>query len=78
MTNRRLDIYITRLIISYFNVIISYKSSEANNIRRTCDIKSSTRRITSTTRHISQEVIYHGKCELDSHTDTIVAGKNCV
>ena len=23
-------------------------------------------------------MIYHGKCEMDSHADTIVAGKNCV
>ncbi len=42
-------------------------------------IISSHRRTAATTTKISRKVAtIYGRCELDSHTDTIVAGSNCV
>ena len=41
---------------------------------------SGSRRQISVAQHTSSSpaATHHAKCELDSHADTIVAGKNCV
>ena len=43
-------------------------------------MNSSTRRrkIASSIKTETSNVVTHGKCELDSHADTTVAGKNCI
>ena len=50
-----------------------------NSNRWIADIKTSERRISSSLRRISdvQGQPFHGRCEMDSHADTTVAGKNC-
>ena len=50
-----------------------------NDILNVCQLRSTARRA-SAARTISdtkRNTIVHGKCELDSHADTIVAGSNC-
>ena len=39
---------------------------------------SSTRRKIASSKAARSNAITHGNCELDSHADSIVAGKNCV
>ena len=53
---------------------------ETNKGQNTSDIQISERKISSTKCTISKIVgeLFHGRCELDSHADTTVAGKNCV
>ena len=52
---------------------------ETNKGRNTSDIQSLERKISSTKRNIIKIVgePFHGRCTLDSHADTTVAGKNC-
>ena len=47
--------------------------------RQTSDIKTSDRRVLSTIQKIGATNAYpiHGRCEMDSHADTTVAGRNC-
>ena len=52
---------------------------ETTTYRVIGDITTSERRISSTKRKLSasSREQYHGRCEMDSHADTTVAGKNC-
>ena len=55
-----------------------HRSSLANNTRHISGMVTGRRRVTSSARSSSHATISHGKCELDSHADTIVADRNCV
>ena len=59
---------------------LSLDYSKATTSRRICRFSSSARRISSSTsgRPRTIDGRTYGKCELDSHADTIVAGGNCV
>ena len=72
-------------IFHHFIVLPTLKSyreattfSLTSSNRRVCTITTSTRRkISSSMSKLSKSTVY-GNCELDSHADSIVAGKNCV
>ena len=51
---------------------------KTTHLRSICQFHTSTRRVCSSQQsHHRNSPIVHGKCELDSHSDTIVAGANC-
>ena len=65
--------------LHWFHIRHCYATLQ-NDIVNVCQLKSTARR-TSAARTISDTkrgAIVHGKCEFDSHADTIVAGSNCV
>ena len=45
---------------------------------RICAFTSGDRKVYSSTVTSSPHKVYYGHCELDSHADKIVAGKNCI
>ena len=52
--------------------------SQTTHLRSICQFHTSTRRVCSSQQsHHRNSSIVHGKCELDSHADTTVAGANC-
>ena len=72
---------IARMIyIVYHHVACSSKATITYRTRKLGMLISGSRRQISVTQHTSSSpaATHHGKCELDSHADTIVAGKNCV
>ena len=67
-----------------FLLFINYYHSRAINYpiisthRRISVIASSPRRTIASSKAASPTTTHYGKCELDSHADSIVAGKNCI
>ena len=69
---------------NFITILLNYDSFVHEQQKNDCQIQFiasiyySTRSISSTVRkpdHTSEE--FHGRAELDSHTDTTVAGRNC-
>ena len=48
------------------------------NHRHISTLVTGCRRISSSARKVQTNAITYGKCEMDSHANTIVAGRNCV
>ena len=71
-------------MLSIFKIVHSIiqhfkDSSIATKHRHIYRLFSGPRRIiSSSSSSPTNKTIYHGKCKLDSHADTIVAGRNCV
>ena len=75
-----LSLLLVSIFINMFQHNYSHNYSYNCPSRRIADIRTSTRTI-SQARRISKAVPVdpiHGRCELDSHADTIVAGSNCL
>ena len=70
--------WIDNLYYKFIKSIISHPR-QATQIRYISRICSSARRASVSASSSALPVSsYHGRCELDTHADTIVAGKNCV
>ena len=49
-----------------------------NQTRHICAFTSGSRKLSALTVTSSTSKVHCGQCELDSHADTILAGKNCI
>ena len=63
----------------YANLYTHNNTHKTNNFCKTSYIQTLERKISSTKRTIRKIVgeHFHGRCELDSHAGTTIAGKNC-
>ena len=65
----------------FTNLFHRHALRSSNYSSSICKLKSTPRRASAaSTAHSNKKMnnIVHGKCELDSHADTIVAGSNCI
>ena len=70
------------IITYYLSLLLFHKHATLKTLttssRRICRLTSSRRVIASSQRTKQNNTKVYGNCELDSHADTIVAGKNCI
>ena len=59
-------------------LLIHHRYRIATKHRHLAALTSTNRRISSSSQKSPSHTIHYGKCKMDSHTDTIVAGCNCV
>ena len=59
-------------------LIFHCRSRIAIKRRYLAALTTANRRISSSSQKSPSNTIHYGKCEMDSHADTIVAGRNCV
>ena len=63
-------------------ILLDYREANTRSFisssRRICTIATSIRRTIASSRSKLVKKTTYGKCELDSHADSIVAGKNCI
>ena len=59
-------------------MLLPFRRPGQANHRHVSTLVTGCRRISSSARKYSMNAVTYGKCEMDSHADTIVAGRNCV
>ena len=70
------------MLMQVIRKLVLYKKLHCSKANQTivsvCQLTSHSRRISSANKAVSSPAITYSTCELDSHADTIVAGKNCI
>ena len=70
------------MLMQVIRKLVLYKKLHCSKANQTivsvCQLTSHSRRISSANKAVSSPAITYSTCELDSHADMIVAGKNCI
>ena len=61
-----------------YKYILCRSQTTYSLLQSICRIKTQNRRVSSTKKHATSQPFTESTCELDSHADTIVAGRNCL
>ena len=62
---------------SYLQLYI-HRFSKDNQYSNVSGLVTGRRKVASSARSSLNNIISHGKCKIEPHADTIVAGRNCV